>query len=555
LRKIFLVATLTIAVSFGAFSTASSQQAAGTTPAATTQAAQPIEQMAPMRDGVKLSTIVYLPEGKGPWPVVLIRTPYGKATQARLYSGWRKYGFALVAQDCRGTFQSEGKYRPFADDQLDGYDTVEWIARQPWSNGRVGMFGASAMGIAANLAALASPPHLVAAFVMVARSSAYEQSSFMGGVFRKEMNEDWLKRQKAEWVLEETFKHPFHDDYYDRSEMPRHWEQVQVPIYNYGGWYDIFNQGNIDNFVGLQMKAGALGAGNQKLIMGPWAHGQLEEVKYPANAGLGAFGGTLSSELALRWFEYWLKGVDNGIMNEPPVRYYVMGDVTDPKAPGNEWRTALAWPVPAKITSYFLTSGGVLSETLPQEQESSDSYKYDPANPVPTIGGGNLFQKKGPMDQRAIGERKDVLKFATPVLQSPVEVTGRVTVELWAESDAPDTDFMAKLVDVYPDGSERLVLDSAVRARFREGFDHEVFMKQGEVYKFKIDLWSTSLIFNKGHRIAVHVSSSNDPRFDPNPNTGKALRADKQTQVATNSIHHDRVHPSRALLPVVRSYN
>src|SRR3989449_222144 len=460
LRKSFLVPTLIVVFSFGSFSAAFSQQAAPTTPTATSQTTQPIEQMAPMRDGVKLSTIIYLPEGKGPWPVVLVRTPYGKASQTRLNGAWTKHGFAFVAQDCRGTFQSEGKYRPFADDQRDGYDTVEWIAKQPWSNGRVGMFGASAMGIAANLAALANPPHLVAAFVMVARSSAYEQSSFMGGVFRKELNEDWLKRQKAEWVLEETFKHQDYDaDYYERSEMPRHWEQVQVPIYNYGGWYDIFNQGNIDNFVGLQMKAGALGAGNQKLIMGPWGHGQLEEVKYPANAGIGAFGGTLSTELAMRWFDYWLKGVDNGIMNEPPVRYYVMG-----------------------------------------------------------------------------------------------EVTGRVTVELWAESDAPDTDFMAKLVDVYPDGTERLVLDSALRARFREGFDHEVFMKKSEVYKFKIDLWSTSLIFNKGHRIAIHVSSSNDPRFDPNPNTGKPLRADKQTQVATNSIHHDRVHPSRALLPVVRSY-
>src|SRR3989442_5840862 len=327
LRKIFLVPILIIVFSLGSFTTAFSQQTAPTTPTTTSQPAQPIEQMAPMRDGVKLSTIIYLPEGKGPWPVVLVRTPYGKVSQTRLHATWTKAGFAFVAQDCRGTFQSEGKYRPFADDQADGYDMVEWIAKQPWWNGRVGMFGASAMGIAANLAALANPPHLIAAFVMVARSSAYEQSSFMGGVFRKEMNEDWLKRQKAEWVLEETFKHQDYDAvYYDRSEMPRHWEQVQVPIYNYGGWYDIFNQGNIDNFVGLQMKAGALGAGNQKLIMGPWGHGQLEEVKYPANAGIGAFGGTLSTELAVRWFDYLLKGVGNRIMDEPPRRYYVMGD-------------------------------------------------------------------------------------------------------------------------------------------------------------------------------------------------------------------------------------
>jgi putative CocE/NonD family hydrolase len=189
------------------------------------------------------------------------------------------------------------------------------------------------------------------------------------------------------------------------------------------------------------------------------------------------------------------------------------------------------------------------------DQESTDTYAYDPKNPAPTVGGANLSVLKGPMDQRAIGDRKDILKFATAVLTSPVEVTGRVTVELWAESDAPDTDWMAKLVDVYPDGTERLVLDAATRARFREGLDHEVFMKKGEVYKFSIDLWSTSIVFNKGHRIAIHVTSSNDPRFDPNPNTGKPLRADGETRVARNTIHHDRAHASRVILPIVPTYN
>jgi len=511
--------------------------------------------MAPMRDGVKLSTVIFLPDGPGPWPVVLIRTPYGKNSQTRANAEWTRRGFALVVQDCRGTFQSEGKYRPFVDDGVDGYDTIEWISKQPWANGKVGMYGASAMGIAANEAAMTNPPHLTAAFVMVARSSTYEQSSFIGGVFRKEMNEDWLKRQKAESVLQEIFKHEIHDEFYYRSDMARHWNQIHIPIYNYGGWYDIFNQGNIDNFVGLQKNAATPGAGKQKLIMGPWGHGQLEEVKYPANSGVGAFGGSLPLELATRWFEYWLRGVDNGIMKEPPVRYYVMGDVNDPKAPGNDWQTAPVWPVPSVSTSYYLGANGTLSEKPNQQQESVDSYKYDPATPVPTIGGANLFLKKGPMDQRAIGERSDVLKFSSPILTAPLEVTGRVSVDLWAESDAPDTDFMAKLIDVYPDGSERLVLDSALRARFRDGFDHEVFMKQGQVYKCKIDLWSTSLIFNAGHRIAIHISSSNSPRFDPNPNTGKPLRADTETRVATNSIHHDRLHPSRAVLPVVRSNN
>jgi len=504
-----------------------------------------LEEMAPMRDGAKLATAIYLPEGKGPWPAVLVRTPYGKDTQAIGYAKWTSRGFALVVQDCRGRFKSEGNYRPFFDDTLDGYDTVEWVAKQSWSNGKVGMFGASAMGITANLAAAADPPHLVANFVMVARSSAYHQAVFQGGVFRKELNELWLKRQGALDTLKETFKHNVEDGFYDSNEIWKYWPKMRVPTYNYGGWYDIFEQGNIDNFTGLQTRGAGLALGNQKLILGPWGHGKIEEVSYPSNAAVN------STEEALRWFDYWLQGKDNGIMEEPPVRYYVMGDVTDPKAPGNEWRTSLAWPAPAKLTSYFLNPAGVLATKLAGENESSDTYRYDPKNPVPTIGGANLNIKKGPMDQRAIGERKDVLKFSTPVLQSPIEVTGRIEVELWAESDAPDTDFMAKLVDVYPDGTERLVLDSAIRARFREGFNKEVFMKKGEVYKFTIDLWSTSIVFNRGHRIALHISSSNDPRFDPNPNTGKPLRADEETRVATNKIHHDRAHASRILLPIV----
>ncbi|HZS09691.1 MAG TPA: CocE/NonD family hydrolase [Blastocatellia bacterium] len=513
-------------------------------------AAQPDTQMVAMRDGVKLATDIYLPEGKGPWPVILVRTPYGKsgALMNGQHKQWVESGYAYVAQDCRGTGKSEGKYMPFMDDHLDGYDTVEWAAKQSWSNGKVGMTGASAMGITANQAAIMAPPHLVAIYTMIAPSSAYQQAVYTGGIFRKEMNEAWLKRQQALDLLDLTFKHYKDDGYLDIREGRNHWAKVQVPAYNQGGWYDIFVQGNIDNFVGLQSRGGGRAAGHQKLLMGPWGHGKIEEVTYPANSAAP------SQREAQRWFDYWLKGVNNGIMDEPAVRYYVMGDVTDPKAPGNEWRTAPAWPVPAKETSYFLGPKGQLGEKIASETESVETYQYDPKNPVPTIGGANLFAKKGPMDQRPIGERKDVLKFMTAPLESPVEVTGPLAVELWAESDCPDTDWTAKLVDVYPDGTERLVQDSGLRARFREGFDHEVFMKKGEVYKFKIDLWSTSLVFNKGHRIAVHISSSNDPRFDPNPNTGKPLRADGETRVATNTIHHDRAHPSRILLPVVRVY-
>ena len=508
------------------------------------------EQMVPMRDGTKLATDVYLPSGAGPFPVVLTRTPYGKGNMPA--GAWVSQGYAFVSQDVRGKFKSEGIYRPFLDDANDGHDTVEWIARQPWSTGKVGMFGVSAMGIAANQAAMTAPPHLTAVFVMLARASVYSQSAFMGGVYRSELNDEWLKREHAESIITEQLKHNVYDHFFDDEEMSRHWGEVRVPAYNYGGWYDIFNQGNIDDFTGLQASGGGLAAGNQKLMMGPWGHGKLEEVKYPQNSTINPTGE------ALRWFDYWLKGVNNHIMEEPPVKYYAMGDVTDPHAPGNEWETALSWPPPSRTTSYFLRAGGGLSLTMPSGSDggddkaaSKDSYQYDPKNPVPTIGGGNLFAKKGPMDQRETGPRKDVLKYQTAPLDSPVEIAGRVRVELYGESDCPDTDFMAKLVDVYPDGTERLVLDSAIRARFHDGFDHEAFLKSGQVYKFNLDLWSTSLVFNKGHRIAIQVTSSNAPRFDPNPNTGKPPRASDETRVATNSIHHDIVYPSRVLLPVV----
>jgi len=251
----------------GSLGVAASGQAASSTTPQPAQSAKQLELMVPMRDGVKLATGIYLPEGNGRWSAVLIRTPYGKSTQSTSNALWTARGFVLVVQDCRGKFKSEGEYRPFVDDGTDGYDTVEWIAKQSWSNGKVGMFGASAMGITANLAAMMDPPHLVANFVMVARSSIYSQSAFMGGAYRKELNDRWLKSQNAESVITETLKHNVYDGFYDSNEMSKHWHTIRIPVYNWGGWYDIFNQGNIDNFVGLQMKAGALGAGNQKPIM------------------------------------------------------------------------------------------------------------------------------------------------------------------------------------------------------------------------------------------------------------------------------------------------
>ncbi|MCZ6793591.1 MAG: CocE/NonD family hydrolase [Planctomycetota bacterium] len=508
--------------------------------------------MVPMRDGTRLATTVYLPEGEGPWPCVLSRTPYNQAGMIFLAAPYTGNGYAFITQDCRGKLRSEGEYRPFRTDHHDGYDTVEWVARQEWSNGKVGMFGASALGITTNLAATQVPPHLVCGYVVVAPASARRNTVYQGGAYRKEMNDGWLKSQGVPEIGEEQVKHPPGESYWDWREIPDFHRRIRIPIYNVGGWFDIFAQGTIDNFVGLQSKGAGLAAGNQRLVMGPWAHGRLDgRLKFP-DANAMAYMGPREH---LRWFDRWLKGEKNGILEEPPVRYYVLGDTGDEAAPGNEWRTAPSWPPPCRPTSYFLHPKKRLSPDRPPEGDHRLSYDYDPGNPVPTRGGANLMRGgKGPDDQRRIPERGDYLRFQTEPLPRPLEVTGRIHVDLHVESDAPDTDFTAKLVDVYPDGYEALLCDGIVRARYREGIDKEVFLEKGQVAAVRIDLWSTAIVFNRGHRIALHLSSSNDPRFDPNPNTGKPLRSSAERRVARNTIHFSARHPSRLLLPVVKEY-
>src|SRR5437867_1119727 len=361
------------------------------------------------------------------------------------------------------------------------------------------------------------------AYVIVAESSARHDTVYLGGVYRKELNDGWLTSQGAMFAIGDNIQHPPGDPYWDWREIPAFHRKVRIPIYEVGGWFDIFTQSPLDNFVGLQANGAGVAAGHQKLVMGPYAHGALNgRLKFPKDNAATYFSG----EEVFRWFDRWLKEKANGIDDEPPVRYYLLGDPEDPKAPGNEWRNADSWPPPARLTSYFLIKGGGLSRAPSEEKASSTSYRYDPKNPVPTKGGGNLILGgKDPMDQREVGEREDYLRFVTEPLKDRLEVTGRISVDLYVDSDAPDTDFAAKLVDVYPDGYEALLLDGILRARYREGFEKEVFLKPGEVVPLRIDLWSTAVVFNRGHRIALHITSSTDPRFDPNPNTGTPLRA------------------------------
>jgi len=512
------------------------------------------EEMVPMRDGVRLATNIIVPEGPGPWPVILTRTPYGKDGAIAAVDGreqvYTDAGYARVVQDCRGRFKSEGKYRAFVDDMEDGYDTVEWIAKQPWSNGKVGMVGTSAMGITTNLAAMAGPPHLLAAFVALAHGSSYRYSSYPGGLFLQNLGEEWLRRQG---VPPADVPRPIIRDYDETAaklDIRNYYSKMTVPFYNVGGWYDIFLEGNIDNFVALQAQGAGNARGHEKLQMGAFGHRPLMgDLKYPSDAA------DHGESQKMRWFDYWLKGVDNGITKEPAVRYYVMGDTLDKSAPGNEWRTAASWPPASTATSYYFGDNHSLTVATPKTKNDKDSYAYDPKNPVPSVGGNNLMMDVGPMDQRTVSGRPDVLKFETQPLTDPVEVVGRLTAKLYVSTDAEDTDFMVKLVDVYPNGYEALVHDEGLRLRYVNGFDKPTHIEKGKIYPIQVDLWSTALVFNKGHKIAVHVTSSNSPRFEKHSNTWAPVKSYDDAVVAHNAVYHDARHPSQIVLPVTKVYH
>lgn len=512
---------------------------------------QTTEFMVEMRDGVKLATTVFLPDDTGPWPVILTRTPYGKDRGGGRAAGrYTTAGYAYVTQDQRGRFRSEGEYTPHENELDDGYDTVEWIARQPWSNGRVGATGGSAMGISANLAAASDPPHLVAAFTRVAPRSLFYEGRFIGGAFKEQDTGGWMRGQNvSEEEIDLYRRRVVLDERWKRTDLIFHRHNIDIPIYNSGGWYDLFGLGNVTNFQYLQDwgREGALG--NQRLMMGPIGHGGLSgDIAYPNSR--------IESDEEMRWFDHWLKGVDNGVDEEPAVRYYMMASARKGSASDkNGWRTAETWPPNAsRRVRYYLTQNHGLSTTAPTAHKSSLSYRFDPSNPVQTLGGLNLRGERGPMDQRAVGERSDYLRFQTAPLSEDLVIAGKIDLELWASTDGLDTDFVAKLIDVYPDGYEALVLDMVIRTRFRKGRRPEdvQMMTPGKATKMTIDLWNSAITFEKGHRVAVHITSSNFPRYDVNPNTGEAAgESTIEPRIATNTIHLDADHPTAILLPVM----
>ncbi|MAK60123.1 MAG: hypothetical protein CMK09_04010 [Ponticaulis sp.] len=513
------------------------------------------EAFAVMTDKTKLAANVFLPDGEGPWPCIVTRTPYLKDARYANPESAKKYtdaGFAFMVQDVRGKGRSEGFYRAFVDDGPDGYDTIEWMAEQNWCNGKVGITGGSAMGITSNLAATYAPPHLEAAYVVVAPSSRLT-GSFIGGAFKEKDSGDWSRRQGiAEEVIAANAANYPDKAYWANGEINENRKYIDIPMYNYGGWYDIFNEGNVRNFSYLQNEGAEGARGNQKLTMGPFGHGPLSgDLEYEGGGLRGNVVDGVDQEI--RWFSYWLKGEENGIMDEAPVNAFMMasarkGAVTHK----NRWMEFGNWPPAPRERAYYLHADGTLSPDKPEEGETM-TYTFDPADPVPSVGGANLTFERGPMDQRVIGDRQDYLRFETAPLDEDVVIAGPVTMNLFAATDGPDTDFMVKLVDVYPDGYEAIVLDSALRTRYRNGRmpDEIEMMYPGTPEEMQIDLWDTAITFEKGHKIQVTVSSSNYPRFDLNPNTGENPAPGVEPRVAENTIYLTEDRPSAIYLPII----
>lgn len=509
--------------------------------------------MVAMSDDVKLATDVYLPKkGDAPFPVILLRTPYNKTGNQATADQVSRLGYALVVQDMRGRFASEGHHaiifgnEGIGGEHHDGHDTLNWIAKQSWSNGKVISYGQSALGISQNMAAPNAPPALKGQVVGVAFSDYYHQAAYQGGVWRKELLEGWLKQTKMDDVNLPTFlKHTTYDDFWKELNAETYADKVDAPGIFTGGWYDIFVQGTINSFVEINSRGGPNARGKCFLVIAPTAHGNFDEKVIYRDVAKAP----INMVAPMNIMDLWLGKTNKTAEGLKPVHYYVMGDCNDATAPGNYWRSADTWPPASKPTPFYLHSDKTLSSEPPQD-EGKLTYKYDPQNPVPTRGGQNLLIPKGPMDQRPVESRSDVLLFTSEPLTEPLEVTGRITAKLFISSDCPDTDFAVKLSDVYPDGKSLLVTDGIRKASLRNSYEKHEPLEPGEVYELEVDLWSTSLVFNKGHQIRIAVSSSNAPRFEPNPNTGDPHLVPGKTRVATNSLHLSEKHPSQVVLPV-----
>jgi len=551
------------------------------------------------RDGVTLYADIYRPAGDGSYPVLLQRTPYNKDGAETFGREAAARGYMVVVQDVRGRYTSEGEWYPFKHEMNDGYDAVEWAASLPHSDGKVGMFGGSYVGATQMLTAIGHPPHLAGICPVVTASNYHENWTYQGGAFEQWFNESWtsglaqdtLNREIREGTdavvgskalplkqyplfnvqiepgsasataklapyFLDWLDHPLYDSYWKQWAIDEHYSDIQVPALVVSAWYDIFQGGSLRNYLGIKAHAGNERARNEtRLLIAIGGHSgggrKIGAVDFgPAAEEFN------ENAVTLEWYDYLFKGKQNEFATEKPVKIFVMGE--------NKWRYEDSWPLErAKETKYFLNSAGKANGsagdgTLSTEstgKTTADRYVYDPANPVPTVGGPLCCDGKhlapGPQNQAEVEKRNDVLVYSTPPLDADTEVTGHVMLDLYAKTSAVDTDFTAKLVDVWSNGFAQNLTEGILRARFRNSTSEVTPIVPGKIYEYKIDLWSTSNVFLKGHRIRLEVSSSNFPRFDRNLNTGKDASTSSTFVKATNVIYHDKEHPSELTLPIV----
>ena len=544
-----------------------------------------LDLMIPMRDGVKLYAALYRPVDGERFPVLLIRSPY--STQHPRYVDWAvrfaRSGYAVVMQDGRGRYESEGKWRPYVDEADDGYDTQQWLGAQNWCDGNIGTFGVSYPGFTQLLPAPFRSPYVKALVPIANQEDNYGHMRYNGVLqLQNAMNFIWLgdrtnqnaPRDLIDWeevyrrlplinaldnignrpFYREVIRHTRFDEFWSSYSMKERYPEVETPAYFITGWYDNLLHEGFKCFRGWRKRARSAAARQRsRLLVGPWTHTAIGDAAPFGDIDFGSQAGMDIPAEHLRWYDQRLKGLDTGIDEEPPIRIFVMG--------ANQWRSEQEWPLErTEYTRFYLHSSGranssfgdgALSTDAP-EVESFDSYSYDPENPVPTLGGQSMFaDNTGPRDRRPIERRDDVLVYSTAPLTRDLEVTGPVELVVYAASSAPDTDFTATLVDVHPAGAAIHICEGIVRARFRQSYERPTLIEPGQVYEYRISLWETSNLFREGHRIRLEVSSSNFPRFDRNLNTGEDSGFDDRPESAQQTIWHNQQRPSHLVLPVI----
>lgn len=553
----------------------------------------------PMRDGVTVSADIYRPDAPGQFPAILYRTPYSNNTEQNIaMATWfAERGYVFLHQDVRGKYDSKGDFYPFRHEPDDGYDMDEWIGKQAWFAGKLGTMGGSYSGYTQWSQAVRGSKYLTASAPQFTTPDVYGNWMYIDGALNYAFALSWgamlidghVGQSTGNAVdMATTYKtlpiaaapmtaghraphyhdwisHPTRDAYWDDISFETAYDKIQVPMLSVDGWYDIFLRGSLQDDMEVRKKGAPLARKGKRLVIGPWIHGASSRTNtmlgMPADHDAFDFGPQAEVDLQkvyLRWFDYWLKGVDNGVSDEPPVKIFVMGE--------NIWRYEQEWPLKrARPTKLYLTGGGHantldgdgrLSSRPAGSKSQTETYIYDPRDPVLTTGGTSCcaaLTSIGPKDQRPVEKRKDVLVFTTEPLTQTVEVTGPVTLTLYAATTAKDTDWTAKLVDVSPDGFARNVQEGILRARYRQtrGKAPGTLLEPGQVYEYTIDLWATSNAFLPNHRIRLEVSSSNFPHFDRNLNSGEDTATGSRVEVATQTIYRSARYPSHLLLPVI----